>query len=775
MNTITSFNARNLGSFDLSDFEVTEEAKSKADYLILMTDRIIANLVQENSTRRSRMYKMRDFYDGIRDPLEYKYLEDNFGIGNSSEIKFTPLVRNRIDALIGLLSSTEFDFKATITDSDSIYKAEEEKAKAMLEKLISKFKEEAAIAKTTKEVSGKEYTTATPIDKLMLEIEEDTNSNWRNSFVEAAINFIENLKESPEVALRVIRELLFEDFAVVGEAVYRVKPREHGISPRIEALLPENCYYNLRRDQISISESLEFVYVRYLTKGEILQEYGHLMTDDEIKEMLSMDTVKLSGSMLGYHTLTEYAVIDNQDEERSKASMDRNQRFIADQDVIKVYETEWKATNPYNVNSELARNSFVVDGPTPKVIKKQRQDLYRSTRIGDRVYIDAGRVENPTRYKGNPDKTYLSFNGRKFSSRGGSPYSILWKCKDIQDMHDILLFHRDNLLSNSGVRGLTLDFPNIPEFYGADEMERVMKAVAMIKQGVNLTDSSQEGAEAANAGHGTFDMTVNGESLEAINKTLEQLDNEATKITGVSNAMLGAIEQREAVSNVKTGIAQSSLVLKNLYDHHDFVMSHLLVDSINATKNTIDEPFTGSHSNGTKIFTILPKHFSFTDFRIQVINSSAEKLKLDAAKNMVMTGVQSGAVPYPVGVDIIFSDSPHKIIETVREESKKQGDMQKKLEEATNQLKQLDAELKKAQGELAAIDQNKIKLDQERLLLDKENSAQKNKYNSDLLAQKKEYDDEILGLKREELEVEREQIYALGAGSEKGEVRNDIV
>ena len=104
---------------EISDYRVSEKDKNSPEYLMASIDHLISDLYNLKSYRRKLMGKMRDMYEGIRDGEEYAYLTENFGIGNASEIKFTPIIRNRIEALIGLLSNTSFDWELTVVDPES--------------------------------------------------------------------------------------------------------------------------------------------------------------------------------------------------------------------------------------------------------------------------------------------------------------------------------------------------------------------------------------------------------------------------------------------------------------------------------------------------------------------------------------------------------------------------------------------------------------------------------------------------------------------------------
>ena len=67
------------------------------DVLIEKTDLAINELVYDKEDLR----KAYNYYNCKRDKEQFKYLEENFGIGQPTAVEFIPLIRKHIDALVG--------------------------------------------------------------------------------------------------------------------------------------------------------------------------------------------------------------------------------------------------------------------------------------------------------------------------------------------------------------------------------------------------------------------------------------------------------------------------------------------------------------------------------------------------------------------------------------------------------------------------------------------------------------------------------------------------
>ena len=86
------------------------------DYIIEQIDRAISELVYD----KWKLHKAYNYYNGKRDPEQFRYLEENFGIGNPTSVEFTPLIKKHVDALIGEYLDIPIMPKVSCKDSATI-------------------------------------------------------------------------------------------------------------------------------------------------------------------------------------------------------------------------------------------------------------------------------------------------------------------------------------------------------------------------------------------------------------------------------------------------------------------------------------------------------------------------------------------------------------------------------------------------------------------------------------------------------------------------------
>ena len=104
----------------------------KDSELIELTNKAIAELVYP----KWELQKAYNYYNGKRDAEQFRYLEENFGIGNPTSVEFIPLIKKHIDALIGEYLGTPIVPRVTCKDKETISKISREKELTIAAELI---------------------------------------------------------------------------------------------------------------------------------------------------------------------------------------------------------------------------------------------------------------------------------------------------------------------------------------------------------------------------------------------------------------------------------------------------------------------------------------------------------------------------------------------------------------------------------------------------------------------------------------------------------------
>ena len=671
--------------------------------LIAKTNLAIAELVHDKENQR----KAYNYYNCKRDKEQYKYLEENYGIGQPTSVEFIPLIRKHVDALVGEYLNLPILPKISCKDEETINNIFREKQVKVVTECFNLL--QGNLKNNLLRVLGNQDMTDLNIKEQLDKLIEDINENFISQYEIAGQNVIEYIIQSRNTDLVTKLKQLFIDLLVTGYNYYRVIPSPAGKNVQIECLNPLNVFPDLNYNSPYIRDSYRVVVRTYLTRNEILNKYGKDLKREDItkikelwKEHLDYSNSVFVRSVVG--ACGTPATDGIRAGEEITPGYPEQHWYRYDNNIIPVYEVEWIETD----------NNFVM----------QR---YSTVRIGEEIYIIYGKDKNVVRTKDDPTKCWLSVNGVWFNNRGGEPYSMVQACMVLQDKFDLSIFYRDKLIANSGSVGDWINMPTLPTFLGDSMPERIMKWLAYKKQGIALMDTSQEGQ--LNTGQAPMNTLVNGfddtikvQAIQAIQLAIDSIEATASSITGVFRERLNGIQQRDAVSNVQTGINNSFTVTKQWHFQMDLVTREILLDCLDCAKIVWKTGLTGTLILGKyqKLFTALPQYFTVTDFDIHLTTSSEIIKEMEQIKALVPEFIKGGIVSPDILMDIMTAKSLTEMKTKVKQSIKKQKAENNQIQQLTQQVQELSNNLQQAQQQLQQA-QNKIEtLNEAKLQIEKQ-------------------------------------------------------
>lgn len=676
--------------------------------LVKKTDDAISELVEDKDT----LQKAYNYYNGKRDPEQFQYLEENFGIGNATSIEFTPLIRKHVDALVGEYLGTPILPKVSCKDPDTINSINREKELYISREVYLHLQKQLKNRLLDFMQTQDENKLIDPYIQTNLErLIEDLDASFISQYEIAAQNIIEYIMQSRSTDMTTKLKQLLIDLLITGYTFYKTRKSPGGNNVQIEVLNPLNVFIDKNPNSPYIKDSYRVVVRRWLTRTQILNIYGRELSKEDLK--LIKDAYRTDFDYSGkyvkvMHTNHETLGIQADTEAFIPAGYpDEKAHLDPGFDMIPVYEVEWLETDD---NFKMWR--------------------YETVRIGDEVYILKGKNEDATRSIDSPDYCSLSVNGVYFDNRNNEPFSLVLACSSLQDRYDLLQFYKDNLIANSGTIGDWIDESLIPTNLGVKWPERLQKWLAYKKQGIALLDTSQEGRLATgqapiNTIFNGFDDTVKAQSIQAIQLAIDSLEQTMSSITGVFRERLNGIETHDAVTNIKIGQTNSFTISKQWYQQMDVITEELLIDCLNTAKVVYKKGLTGSIILGDKyqkIFTALPEHFTMTDYDIRITANSDIVKDIEQIKQIIPEFVKAGSLDPQTVFEALTSKSltdlklkVSKAMKKQKEENGQLQQMQQQLQQAEQQMKQMQQELQKAQQQVEQLNQQKMQIEQQKL------------------------------------------------------------
>ena len=677
------------------------------DVLVSKTNLAISELVYN----KEKMKKAYNYYNCKRDQEQFKYLEENYGIGQPTAVEFIPLIKKHVDALVGEYLDIPILPKVSCKDEDTINNIYREKQLKIATECFNLL--QSNLKNNLLRVLGSQDMIDLNIKEQLDKLIEDINENFISQYEIAGQNVVEYLMQSRNTDLINKLRQLFLDLLVTGFNFYKVKPSSSGKNVQIECLNPLNVFPDLNYDSPYIKDSYRIVVRKYLTRNEILSIYGKDLKREDISKIKELweDHLDYSNSVF-VRSLANSCGSPATDGIRAGEEVTpgypEQHWYRYDNNIIPVYEVEWIETD----------DDFVM----------QR---YSTVRIGDEIYILKGKDENVVRTKDAPEKCGLSVNGVWFNNRSGEPFSMVSTCMVLQDKYDLASFYRDKLIANSGSVGDWINMPTLPTFLGDSMPERIMKWLAYKKMGIGLMDTSQEGQ--LNTGQAPLNTLVNGfddtikvQAVQAIQVVIDSIEATASSITGVFRERLNGIQQRDAVTNVQVGINNSFTVTKQWHFQMDLVTREILLDCLDCAKITYKDGLTGTLILGKyqKIFTALPEHFTVTDYDIHLTTSSEIMKEMEQIKAVVPEFIKGGIVSADIIVDIMTAKSLTEMKMKVKQAIKKQKaendkiqQLTQQVEELQNNLQQAQKQLQQAQSKIEQLNEAKLQIEQQKIQL----------------------------------------------------------
>ena len=717
-------------------------------------DQCIAELVYDKVALR----KAYNYYHGVRDAEQFRHLEENYGVGVPTSVTFTPLMKKHIDVLVGEYLELEPDMKVTCKDEETCSKIQRDKQLKIDSEVynyIQKYLQNAIINIL---LNSQEPLNDPFLEKELERIKNDVENSFESDYEIAAQNIIEYIKNNRELDIKnKLRELLVDLF-VGGSIYWRSRPSGNKKALCLDVLNPLDTFVERNPNSFFLNKSRRAVIRRWLSKDEILEEFGEDLSDEAIKKITGYFTDE------SRHDISDhYIMIPVNDSILDDGERHPGPGLLAGLEAHPLYPFD----NQYNnFNNYRRRVIPVYECQWLQFDKKQnRSVLHEGIKIGDEVYITNGEPDYYIKSQSDGRSCKLNINGLFFNDKNGQPFSLIASTINLQDRYDLLLFYRDSLIASSGTVGDWIDLAAVPAALGVEMPERIMKWLSYKKSGVGLYDSSQDGAQLMNTTFSGFDDTVKAQAIQAIQIAIDSIESQASAISGVYPQKLGQIQEREAASNVKVGIRQSSLVTKQYFYMMDLVQREVFYDLLNLSKYVYKNGLTGTIILGDryiKTFTALPEHYTMTDFDIHLSDSSESYQMMQEAKQLNFELIKANQVDAEMALGILTAKNAtqlkHRLdtaIKNKKAENNMIGQLQQQVQQYDNQIKQdqktisdLQNEIKRLQSQVEANNQAKIQLDARRVATEEKEARDK-----------KDYNDKLIEVKEKQLEAEIMQMW----------------
>lgn len=635
------------------------------------------------SERRSYLKSLYDYYNGVIDEQDYRYVLKPYGKTRNnfpSKLRNYPIIKPIIDLLLGEKSKRPLNYTVTVTNSDSVSIKEEKKYQALLQKVSDMFMQ---VQEGQSELQG---------PKQIMEEFERTYVDSRALKGQAAINYI---MQNEEVKDKFMKG--FFHYLVTGE-VYSHK----GVIRNetfYDILNPLDIDYDKDPD-LEFVEDGDWAMVRkYAHASTVIDTFGESLTDEQILELENPQQTSADSYLL-------YRAEANGSDE----NIYRN-RLI---ECITVY---WKSRkrigfltypDPMTGMSEemIVQEGFRMNAEMRQAGAKVRyewvNEVWEGTRIDGRFYIDINPIANQRTSMDNPSKCKLPINGRKYSDINSDNISLVSLGIPYQLNYNIFKYRMELAIARSKDIIAQFDINMIPKKWDMDKFMYFVEGT-----GIAWVDYNKEGIQLSPQHQSVLDMSI--KTIDQYLQLLESIMMEWEKISGVNRQRQGGIGPYEGKAASQQAIVQSSHITEDLFRKFSRFEQRELQGLLDYSKEAWVNGKKGMYvmpDTTVEMFDISSMELMESEFGIFMSDSGRDQDKLEQARAIGQSMVQNG-VPASAVLDMFDTENFIGLKDKIRKAEKAQEELQQAQQKAQQEQQQQQMQMQQQQAQMEMLDKDK--------------------------------------------------------------------
>lgn len=641
-----------------------------------------------------------DLANGIVHEDEMYKITNPFGIpGFDREIQDYPLVRPRLNLLVGEESNRRFDFEVRVANPDAISEKEKQVKEQYIERLtqivlLPEYDEEQAKAKLEEVDKWRKYESQDLREKMSTEI---LNYLWLQQQLKRKFN------EG------------FEDAIIGGEEIYRIDIVSG--EPIVRRVNPLNIYTVRSSDSPFIEECDIIVEDGYHNIGYVIDNYYEHLTDKDIDD-IEKGSLHTNGpsreNTLNYSESEPYPITGSLIEVNTQGASSVGLDRPFDQDGrIRVSRVTWKSLRKIGelisydevgrIEKRYVDEFYKADDRLGEKINWMWiSEWWEGTRIGKDIYVKMGPRAIQFRRFTNRSACASGYVGTLYNVNSTITRSLMDIMKPYQYLYDEFMDRVKDAFAKFKGPMIELDFAKMPDDWSPEKWMHYAE-----NMGYLIIDSFKEGNKGASTGKlaGGFNTTGKvlnpdlGNYIQNHIMMLEYIEKQIGVISGIPAQRMGEIHNRETVGGVERAVTQSSHITETIFALHDAtklrVLETLLETAKYAWKNDKKKIQYALDDMAYSILDVDGQVFNEAEYGVFVADGRGSTELVQTMKQLAHAGIQNDKITFSALLDIYTSPSINV--------------MRRKIEDYEKQAMERQSEQAKAQQEqqMAALEAQK--------------------------------------------------------------------
>lgn len=635
-------------------------------------------------------------------------------------IQHYPIINSKLNILRGEESKRLFDYKAIVTDPNSISEASNEK-KALLLQDLQQLIQNTAISE--EQASQK-----------LEELNQYYSYTWQD-FREQRANIL--LKHyNLETNFSALFNDGIMDALTVGEELYLCDII--GGEPTLEKLNPTNVTVFRSSYSKKVEDADMIVIKDYWSPGKIIDIYGEALTEKDRKYIENINTTSFGGSstdeMANWDERRGWVYVGDKDDNLKNQDTIKNlfgesgymnNDSVCDFDGnIRVMRVFWKSRRKIkkitSFDPETAEEiiDFYPETYIPDTDRGEKEEVFwineawEGTKIGEEVYVNIR--PRPIQYNriSNPSRCHFGIIGSIYSINDSQPYSMVDMMKPYNYLYDVIHDRLNKLIAKNYGKLVKLDLSLVPNSWEVDKWLYFAR-----KDKIAVIDSFNEGKIGAasgklagglnNASNGVIDLDE-GNTIQQYMNLLEFAKMEMSEVVGISKQREGQISNRETVGGVERATLQSSHITEWVFVTHEDVKRRVLDCFVETAKIAMK-------GRNKKFQYIMPDFaqrmveidgdaFAESDYGIVVDGSQQSQALNQKMDALVQAALQNQMINFSTALKMFASCSlaeKMRMVENNEREAQQRAQQQQQAEaQAQQQQAQMNAQLEQQKLEL---------------------------------------------------------------------------
>ena len=635
-------------------------------------------------------------------------------------IQHYPIINSKLNILRGEESKRLFDYKAIVTDPNSISEASNEKKTLLLQDL-QQLVQNTAISEEQ-------------ANQKLEELNQYYSYTWQD-FREQRANIL--LKHyNLETNFSALFNDGIMDALTVGEELYFCDIV--GGEPTLEKLNPTNVTVFRSSYSKKVEDADMIVIKDYWSPGKIIDIYGETLTEKDRKYIENINTTSFGGSstdeMANWDERRGWVYVGDKDDNLKNQDTIKelfgesgymNNDSVCDFDGnIRVMRVFWKSRRKIkkitSFDPETAEEiiDFYPETYIPDTDRGEKEEVFwineawEGTKIGEEVYVNIR--PRPIQYNriSNPSRCHFGIIGSIYSINDSQPYSMVDMMKPYNYLYDVIHDRLNKLIAKNYGKLVKLDLSLVPNSWEVDKWLYFAR-----KDKIAVIDSFNEGKIGAasgklagglnNASNGVIDLDE-GNTIQQYMNLLEFAKMEMSEVVGISKQREGQISNRETVGGVERATLQSSHITEWVFVTHEDVKRRVLdcfVETAKIAMKGRNKKFQYIMPDfAQRMIEIDGDAFAESDYGIVVDGSQQSQALNQKMDALVQAALQNKMINFSTALKMFASCSlaeKMRMVENNEREAQQRAQQQQQAEaQAQQQQAQMNAQLEQQKLEL---------------------------------------------------------------------------